>query len=136
MPRLSPVAAFLFGAGFASCTPGVLVSPSSGSIPIACRPLALTDSERSTSAKLRAEVAGAVTASAELADGYRFNLRPDAVVFAHAAEWIALERRCCPFLSFDLAWTPGDDAAPTITLTGPEGTKGFLAEELPELPQK
>jgi len=46
---------------------------------------------------------------------------------------LALERRCCPFLSFELHWKQGDDAAPWLRLTGPEGTKAFLEAAVPSL---
>jgi hypothetical protein len=102
--------------------------------PIACRPAALTADERERSARLRADVAAGVSRTIELSDGYSFQLRGDPKVFQSAAEWITLERRCCPFLTFDLGWKPGDETMPSLTLTGPEGTKGFLAAEMPELP--
>ena len=49
------------------------------------------------------------------------------------AEWLELERRCCPFLTFELRWAAGEDERARLTLTGPPGTKAFLAAELPAL---
>jgi hypothetical protein len=102
-------------------------------IPIACRPGALDDQERQRSQALRAELAAAAIRADELPDGYRFTCRPDAAIFQKAAEWVGLERRCCPFLAFELSWAQGDGRAPQLSLTGPEGTKAFLAAELPAL---
>jgi hypothetical protein len=107
---------------------------SSESIPIACRPNALSKEERIRSQALRTELASATTARKELADGYRFVYRADASLFQKAAEWISLERRCCPFLYFELRWSQGDSAAPELSLGGPDGTKDFLVAEMPELP--
>lgn len=46
-----------------------------------------------------------------------------------AAEFITLERLCCPFLSFQLA--VAEEKGPLwITLTGPEGVNDFLRLEL------
>jgi hypothetical protein len=39
---------------------------------------------------------------------------------------IELERRCCPFLQFRLTVEPNRGAT-WLELTGPEGTKDFLA---------
>jgi hypothetical protein len=102
--------------------------------PIVCRPQALSNEERSRSQSLRTELAGATQETKELPTGYAFRYRPDATLFQKAAEWITLERRCCPFLTFELGWQQGDDSAPWLAVTGPQGTKEFLAAEMPELP--
>ncbi len=106
----------------------------SDSMPIACRPHALSKDERARSQALRSELAAATAKTRELPAGYAFAYRADASLFQKAAEWIGLERRCCPFLTFELRWSQGDDAAPELLLTGPKGTKDFLAAEMPELP--
>jgi len=38
----------------------------------------------------------------ELANGYAVRLATDAALFQQVAEWITLERRCCPFLALGL----------------------------------
>lgn len=108
----------------------------SSETPIACRPQALTKEQRARSRSLRTELAAAMVETKELPDGYafRFRVHTDAELFQKSAEWISLERRCCPFLSFELAWPQGDDAQPLLTLRGPAGTKDFLSAEMPELP--
>jgi hypothetical protein len=108
----------------------------SNEMPIACRPAALTADERERSRILRNEIAAAASKTVELPNGYSFLLRGDPQVFRSAAEWITLERRCCPFLSFEIVWAQGDATAPRLSLTGPAGTKGFLAAEMPELPSR
>ena len=47
-----------------------------------------------------------------------------------AAEWIALERKCCPFLTFRIV-VAGAQPGFTLALTGPPGVKEFLTAELP-----
>jgi hypothetical protein len=49
-------------------------------------------------------------------------------VFQELAAWIALERRCCPFLSFTLGWDADDVIR--VTLDGPSGTAAFVASLL------
>jgi hypothetical protein len=53
-------------------------------------------------------------------------LRFDAARLDLAAlgEWIALERRCCPFLYFRLDLEPADKTA--LALTGGQGVKEIL----------
>jgi hypothetical protein len=102
--------------------------------PILCIPGALSPEERSQSRTLRAELAAATPAIVELPNGYAFRYGVSTQVFVKAAAWIALERRCCPFLCFELRWEQGDQIGPQLTVTGPEGTRDFLAAEMPELP--
>ncbi|HEY1533729.1 MAG TPA: hypothetical protein VGF76_06910 [Polyangiaceae bacterium] len=100
------------------------------SMPIVCRPSALTPNERKRSQALRRELASATQATLELAEGYAFLFRADVSLFQKVSEWISLERRCCPFLTFDLAWAPGDDIPSRLSVTGPVGTKAFMAAEM------
>src|SRR4051794_37346551 len=65
----------------------------------------------------------------ELPDGYRFKLSTEAIRFVDAAEWIDLERRCCPFLRFQLS-IAGDENTITLAITGPPGVKPFIETEL------
>jgi hypothetical protein len=44
------------------------------------------------------------------------------------AEWMALERLCCPFLTLELSLS-GRQSNWQLALTGPEGTKAFLLSE-------
>lgn len=107
---------------------------STESMPVACAPFALTTAERARSRELREALGAAVDQVEETPTGYTYQFRT-AEVFRLLAEWIPLERRCCPFLSFDVRWRPGD-AQPVLALSGPEGTKAFLQAELPELPRR
>ena len=107
---------------------------SSTGIPIVCRPGALTVEQRQRSQTLRRELATATQEVTALPDGYAFQYPPDAALFQRVAEWISLERRCCPFLSFELTWARGDETPSRLSVTGPRGTKAFLSAQLPELP--
>jgi hypothetical protein len=64
----------------------------------------------------------------ELSDGYAFRLPADPVLFQQAAEWVALERRCCPFVQFALEWKEDDTV--WVRFTGAPGVKQFLAAEI------
>jgi hypothetical protein len=92
-------------------------------IPVACR---LSSQElRSREATLLAQFKTALITIQELADGYLFRIRDDKRWIAIAAELIAAERECCPFLRFELAVEP-EMGPVTLRMTGPSGTKEFL----------
>jgi hypothetical protein len=92
-------------------------------IPVAC---CLTDKElRSREATLLAPFKSALIATEELPDGYPFRIPRDKKWLVVAAELMAAERECCPFLRFELAAEPGMGPV-TIRMTGPLGTKEFL----------
>ncbi len=101
---------------------------------IACCPDSLTSDERARSRALRAELAAATRETLAVQDGYTFQFAPDASLLQKTAEWISLERRCCPFLAFQLVWPTGEETGLCLTVTGPEGTRAFIAEEIPQLP--
>lgn len=94
------------------------------SLPIACN---LTDSElqerrRTTLQKVRSGVVGVK----ELEDGYAYCFRSTEEWLAELSNLVNLERQCCPFMRFRIVVEPND--GPTwLELTGPEGTKDFLA---------
>ena len=64
----------------------------------------------------------------ELADGYAFRYATDETIWLAAAEYVDLERRCCPFFSFALKREA--EGAVWLELTGQEGVKEFLATQL------
>ncbi len=64
-----------------------------------------------------------VLATKELDDG--FELRLPARTLAAVARWFHDERRCCPFLAFELRLPAGADEL-TLVLRGPAGTKDVL----------
>ncbi len=62
--------------------------------------------------------------SEEIEGGIRFSFLPDALTAI--ASTIDAERNCCRFLRFDLTVEP-DGGPVSLTLTGPPGTREFLA---------
>lgn len=92
-------------------------------IPVAC---CLTDEElRNREATLLAQFKSALIATEELGDGYLFRVPGYKKWLVVAAELMAAERECCPFLRFELAAEPGMGPV-TVRMTGPSGTKEFL----------
>jgi hypothetical protein len=65
----------------------------------------------------------------ELPDGYAIRFAPDAEMWMRLAEFITLEKQCCPFLAFALG-AEEENGSMWLRITGREGTKGFVAAEL------
>jgi hypothetical protein len=106
-----------------------VAAPSEGpAIPIACRVSALDKAQRKRQQELLRLVRASAQATQDLSDGYAFRLAADPALFRQAAEWVTLERRCCPFLEFGLEWRKDDTV--WIRLTGGPGVKDFLAAEI------
>ncbi len=65
----------------------------------------------------------------ELPDGYAFRLSGGQNLLVKAAEFISLEKLCCPFAGFALEVEP--EGGPVwLRLTGREGVKAFIREEV------
>ena len=94
-----------------------------------CRLDALTPPERARHAALTEELRARARWIQEIPYGYAFRFPDDPAFSRRLVEWVALERRCCPFLEFEILL--GEEGEPVILrLTGAEGVKTFLAEEL------
>lgn len=93
---------------------------------IACTMSALTTEQR----QRRATLADQITMNAEvneLPNGYAFSFANDEI-WMTVAEFVDLERRCCPFFAFALEREMKGTV--TLRLTGPEGTKAFIVTEI------
>jgi hypothetical protein len=95
------------------------------SAPVACDLGAFGPGDRERHAELAKILRGAVIRVEEIEHGFTATLPSDRKTTAALEEWVGLEARCCPFLSFDLR----EDAAGgerVVAITGPEGTRAFL----------
>lgn len=92
----------------------------------ACNMRALTKAERAGYPKLARALLGAVEETREMENGYAFRLPP--TMLKTAAEWVSLERRCCPFFSFALQLSR-DEGPMWLEVTGSEGVKPFIRAE-------
>lgn len=100
--------------------------------PIACDMSAIEPGLRAGHVAAGGRVFRAAEEIRGLADGYAFRLPNDSDVLRDAAEFISLERLCCPFLGFALEVEPGGGPV-WLRLTGREGVKEFIREEVGEL---
>ncbi len=67
----------------------------------------------------------------ELSNGYAFRLPNEAEVLLKAAEFISLEKLCCPFFGFTIEVEP-EDGEVWLHLRGREGVKPFIRAEIGE----
>ena len=65
----------------------------------------------------------------ELENGYAFKFSGSDKVVDELTEFIKTERECCGFFVFGLSIS-GDKSEAWLELTGPEGAKDFIADEL------
>lgn len=97
-------------------------------IPFACSLTALTAAERAHHSDLSKELHRAVKDIRELDNGYAFQLSGEAKTISMVAEWISLERLCCPFFTFQLE-IASESKPMWLRMTGRDGVKEFMRTE-------
>jgi hypothetical protein len=96
--------------------------------PLACNAMALEARQKQRIRALLEELRAETQEVRELPNGYAFRLPAQASVISSAAEYVDLERRCCPF--FDFVLSAKREGGPVwITLSGRAGTKEFAKAE-------
>lgn len=71
------------------------------------------------------QVRKAIRGRRELPDGYTFQLDSESVTLPEVAEWMSMERLCCPFLMLHMT-ASGRQTGWLLTVTGPAGVKPIL----------
>src|SRR5882762_3999052 len=97
--------------------------------PFACDMTAIAPEQRGAHLATIEKLFRAVKSILELPSGYAFRLPNESDVVLTAAEFISLERLCCPFLGFDLN-VEQEGGALWLSLTGCEGVKPFIMAEI------
>src|SRR5688572_6119842 len=93
--------------------------------PVACK---LTTSElQKRKATVIADLKTLVLERNELADGYTYSFDGHDEVLDKLNEFIKTERMCCDFFTFQLTVT---ENTTLLKITGPNGAKRFLKEEI------
>lgn len=95
--------------------------------PIMCNLKALTPAERTAHAATTKKMAAAVVKVEDVEGGYRLHLN-NTLAAGELLQWVEAERRCCPFLDFEVRLAR-EDGARTLQMTGRQGVKEFLAAE-------
>ena len=92
--------------------------------PIACSLSSAELQQRRSDVLLK--IKSALKEVQELEDGYLYSFHSTPERLDELTNLIALEHACCPFLRFCLTVEPSDGGI-SLELTGPVGTKEFLA---------
>ena len=103
--------------------------------PFACNLKAFTPDQRVRWRLLIERVTSAVTEARELKDGYGLRVNTGQAPLVEVAEWIDLERRCCPFFDFQMD-VHGEDGSLWVSLKGRDGVKDFINADFPLLHDK
>jgi mercuric ion transport protein len=104
------------------------MSNTADAIPLACVPAAIPAAERSAHFALaRSIFMDLARQRQDLRNGYAF--RFDAAELETLSRFIANERKCCPFMTFELEIAPASGPI-WLRMTGPEGTRDVLEAEL------
>ena len=94
-----------------------------------CNALALSTDERLRYGELAKTLRAAVSETRERDRGLAFRIELERMGLPLLAEWVALERRCCPFFEFTIE--VGSEGNSTwLSLAGEEGVKDFIRHEL------
>lgn len=97
--------------------------------PIVCNMSALAPEQRKAHLATSKALFSMIEQVIELTNGYEFRLASNPNVIVGVAEFISLERLCCPFLSFELE-VEADGGPMRLRLTGRDGVKAFIREEI------
>jgi hypothetical protein len=123
MNKLLVVSALALAAAYAS------------SAPFACNLKAFTPDQRARHHQLIVRVTSAVTEVQELKDGYSLRVNTAQAPLVDVAEWVDLERRCCPFFDFQMD-VHGEDGSLWLSLKGRDGVKDFIRADFSLLHDK
>jgi hypothetical protein len=96
-----------------------------GESPIACRLDPFSPAERARWHELGSRWRASVRQIRELPDGFALCIPAEAAVVMAVAEWMTLDRLCCPFFTFTLE-IEREGGPAWLRLTGRAGTKEFL----------
>jgi hypothetical protein len=97
--------------------------------PFACDMTALDAEGRVRHAVVTRQLTDVIQEVKELPDGYALRFTPSQESILLASEFIAREKLCCPFFSFDLV-VEKDGGPVWLQLRGREGVKAFIQAEL------
>ena len=97
--------------------------------PIACNLSAMSSEQRARYQDLRRWLRGAARRMEDLPAGYALGFDAGGETLGMLAEFIGLERLCCPFFDLGIELRAGDERA-WLKLTGPESAKAVLRSEL------
>jgi len=97
--------------------------------PLACDMTAIPAEQRPVHLSASRGLFSQIRETTDLSDGYEFRFDNDPDVIRRLAEFVALEKLCCPFLSFSIE-VEAENGPLWLRLTGRDGVKEFIREEI------
>ncbi len=97
--------------------------------PLACDMTAIPSEQRQGHLATSRDLFSRIQEFRELADGYEFRFASESNLLMNLAEFISLEKLCCPFLGFVIEVEP-EGGPVSLRLTGRDGVKAFIREEI------
>ena len=97
--------------------------------PLACDMTAIVPEQRPKHLANSRELFSRIEEFRELPNGYEFRLTDGPDLIANVAQFVSLEKLCCPFLKFVID-VEADGGPIWLRLTGREGVKAFIREEI------
>jgi len=98
-------------------------------VPFACNMQAISAEERPRHLTVTGQMRQAIEEVGELPDGYAFRFAASQPSILLLSEFIARERACCPFFTFELV-AERNEGPLWLSLRGREGIKEFILAEL------
>jgi hypothetical protein len=99
-----------------------------------CNMSVLTPHERERHSQNTTNLMKTLQGVAEVANGYSFHFANETQTILQIAEFISLERLCCPFFDFTLQLR-AEDKSITLQIAGTDGIKDFIRSEFGEIIQ-
>jgi hypothetical protein len=101
----------------------------SNEIPVACCHMVFTKEQRVEYKSIWGELETRRSGIMEIQRGYQFHFRGDSETLRLVNEWVSMERKCCPFLTFTVI-ASNEDEPVFLQLTGNEEAKAFLDSDI------
>src|SRR5215211_3924264 len=114
---------------FSLRTASEMIDNNQAQSPIACDMTAIPAEQRPAHLATSRELFSQIEEFRELSNGYEFRFANGSSLLMKLAEFISLEKLCCPFLSFLIDIEP--EGGPVwLRLTGRDDVKAFIREEI------
>lgn len=99
--------------------------------PVACCHTVFTKEQRLVYKSIWEELESRRISISEIEQGYRYQFRGDSETLRLVTEWIRMEQKCCPFLTFTVI-ARSEENPVLLELTGDEEVKAFLSNDIQE----
>ena len=103
-----------------------------GGAALVCNPHALSPEQRHQHGLDASELFHRASKILDVPTGIKLQFRNEGATLLLAAEFVADEAACCPFLHFEVDVEPPNGLL-ELSMTGPDGTREFLRDTFAEL---